>query len=59
MKYSCAHTGNTFCFSGAGGGPNEDDCKVVANALTFDSANQGPLFNITASGVGSSDHSFL
>ena len=44
-------TGNTFCFSGASGGPNEDDCRVVADALLYDSQNEGPLFNITASGV--------
>ncbi|RDX40110.1 hypothetical protein OH76DRAFT_1423903 [Lentinus brumalis] len=43
---------NTFCFSGAGGGPNEDDCKVVSDALLFEShSTAGPLFNATAAGT--------
>ena len=52
-------TGNTFCFSGASGGPNEDDCRVVADALLYDSQNEGPLFNITASGVSSANTAWL
>ncbi|KAI0716115.1 hypothetical protein C8T65DRAFT_572330 [Cerioporus squamosus] len=47
----CGAQCNTFCFSGAGGGPNESDCQVVANALLFDSQNDGPLFNATAFGT--------
>ncbi|RPD56322.1 hypothetical protein L226DRAFT_525602 [Lentinus tigrinus ALCF2SS1-7] len=47
----CGAQCNTFCFSGAGGGPNEDDCRIVADALLYDSQNEGPLFNITASGT--------
>ncbi|KAI0638716.1 hypothetical protein C8Q77DRAFT_1068999 [Trametes polyzona] len=48
----CGAQCNTFCFNPAGGGPNEDDCAVIANALLFDSQNGKPLFNATASGTG-------
>ncbi|KAI0641246.1 hypothetical protein C8Q79DRAFT_1014656 [Trametes meyenii] len=44
----CGAPCNTFCFNPSGGGPNEDDCKVIADALLFDSQSIGPLFNITA-----------
>ncbi|KAI0638728.1 hypothetical protein C8Q77DRAFT_1046134 [Trametes polyzona] len=47
----CGAQCNTFCFNGAGGGPNEDDCAVIANALLFDSQNGKPLFNATAAGT--------
>ena len=43
--------GNTFCFSGASGGPNQADCTVIADAILYDSQNTGALFNATAAGV--------
>lgn len=45
--------GNTFCFSGASGGPNQADCTVIADAILYDSQNTGALFNATAAGVRS------
>ncbi|KAI0778060.1 hypothetical protein BD413DRAFT_608727 [Trametes elegans] len=46
----CGAQCNTFCFNPSGNGPNEDDCKIIADALLYDSQNTGPLFNISASG---------
>ncbi|KAI0716127.1 hypothetical protein C8T65DRAFT_694422 [Cerioporus squamosus] len=48
-------TGNTFCFSGSSGGPNEDDCKVVADALLFDSQNDGPCSTSPLPGYTATD----
>ena len=45
-------SGQTFCFPPAGGGPNEDDCRVIADALLYNSENISFEFNATASGVG-------
>ncbi|KAI0325388.1 hypothetical protein GY45DRAFT_1374787 [Cubamyces sp. BRFM 1775] len=46
----CAHPCDTYCFNPSGGGPNEDDCAVIADALLYDDQNGGALFNITGSG---------
>ena len=46
-----ACTGDTFCFSGGSGGPNEDDCAVIADAILYDSQNVGAIFNATAPGT--------
>ncbi|KAI0770890.1 hypothetical protein BD413DRAFT_693624 [Trametes elegans] len=46
----CGAQCNTFCFNPAGNGPNEDDCKIIAGALLYDTQNTGALFNISASG---------
>lgn len=42
----CGNACTTNCFSPAGGGPNPNDCQVIANALLYDSQNIGALFNI-------------
>ncbi|KIK64070.1 hypothetical protein GYMLUDRAFT_241285 [Collybiopsis luxurians FD-317 M1] len=42
----CGNTCQTFCFPPSGGGPNPNDCHVIANALRFDSQNIGALFEI-------------
>lgn len=34
-------TGTTNCFPGAGGGPDPNDCHVIADALRYDSQNIG------------------
>ncbi|CDO70299.1 hypothetical protein BN946_scf184603.g10 [Trametes cinnabarina] len=47
----CGASCNMFCFTPSGGGPNEDDCTIIADALIYDSQNVGVLFNITASGT--------
>jgi len=36
----------TNCFTPAGGGPDPNDCHVIADALRFDSQSIGPLFDI-------------
>jgi len=43
----CGNTCTTNCFYPAGGGPNPNDCQMIANALLYDSQNIGALFNIT------------
>ncbi|KAI0638730.1 hypothetical protein C8Q77DRAFT_1461 [Trametes polyzona] len=42
---------NTFCFGPGGGGPNEGDCAVIADALLFDSENGDDNFNTTQMGT--------
>ncbi|KAF7324994.1 hypothetical protein MKEN_00541800 [Mycena kentingensis (nom. inval.)] len=42
----CGNTCQTFCFPPAGGGPNPNDCTIIADALLFDSQNIGPLFTV-------------
>ncbi|CDO77986.1 hypothetical protein BN946_scf184452.g1 [Trametes cinnabarina] len=39
----CGAPCNTFCFTPSGGGPNEGDCTVIADALLYDSQNVGAL----------------
>jgi len=48
----CGATCNTNCFNPAGGGPDPNECHVIADALLYDSQNIGPLFDI---GTGSSN----
>ncbi|KAJ3827752.1 hypothetical protein F5880DRAFT_1503624 [Lentinula raphanica] len=48
----CGNTCNTNCFTPSGGGPNPNDCHVIADALRFDSQNVGALFEI---GTGSNN----
>ncbi|KAF9228159.1 hypothetical protein BS17DRAFT_773168 [Gyrodon lividus] len=43
----CGAACTTNCFYPAGGGPDPNDCQVIADALLYDSENVGPLFNIT------------
>ncbi|KAJ7437614.1 hypothetical protein B0H11DRAFT_1935801 [Mycena galericulata] len=42
----CGNTCETFCFTPAGGGPNPNDCHVIADALRYDSQNVGALFTV-------------
>ncbi|KAJ7171205.1 hypothetical protein C8R46DRAFT_1216792 [Mycena filopes] len=42
----CGNTCDTICFTPSGGGPNPNDCNVIADALLYDSQNIGPLFTI-------------
>ena len=44
-------SGDTYCFNPSGGGPNENDCAVIADALLYDEQNTGDLFNVTYNGV--------
>ncbi|KAK7054982.1 hypothetical protein VNI00_003445 [Paramarasmius palmivorus] len=46
----CGATCNTNCFTPAGGGPDPNDCHVIADALRFASQNTGPLF-VVANGA--------
>lgn len=45
----CGDACTTNCFSPAGGGPNPNDCQVIANALLYDSQNIGLLSEIPPS----------
>ncbi|TFY83662.1 hypothetical protein EWM64_g343 [Hericium alpestre] len=42
----CGATCNTNCFSGAGGGPDPNDCTVIADALLYDSQNIANVFDM-------------
>ncbi|KAJ4469267.1 hypothetical protein J3R30DRAFT_1583347 [Lentinula aciculospora] len=42
----CGNTCDTICFTPSGGGPDPNDCHVIADALRFDSQNVGALFEI-------------
>ncbi|KAJ7753095.1 hypothetical protein DFH07DRAFT_824602 [Mycena maculata] len=42
----CGNTCDTSCFTPSGGGPNPNDCTVIADALLYDSQNVGALFTI-------------
>ncbi|EGN94730.1 hypothetical protein SERLA73DRAFT_143588 [Serpula lacrymans var. lacrymans S7.3] len=48
----CGATCTTNCFTPSGGGPDPNDCQVIADALLYDSQNVGALFNITAATSG-------
>lgn len=39
-------TGNTNCFNPSGGGPDPNECHVIADALLYDSQNIGALFDM-------------
>ncbi|TFY79154.1 hypothetical protein EWM64_g4857 [Hericium alpestre] len=42
----CGATYSTNCFPGAGGGPDPNECHVIADALLYDSQNIGPTFDM-------------
>lgn len=42
----CGAKCNTNCFLPAGGGPDPNDCHVIADALKFESQNTGAIFTI-------------
>ncbi|KAI0069291.1 hypothetical protein BV25DRAFT_1874966 [Artomyces pyxidatus] len=42
----CGAPCTTNCFPGAGGGPDPNDCVVIADALLYDSQNIGPLVTL-------------
>ncbi|KAJ7653056.1 hypothetical protein DFH06DRAFT_525122 [Mycena polygramma] len=42
----CGNACTTYCFSPAGGGPNTNDCHIIADALRYNSQNIAPLFTI-------------
>ncbi|KAJ7035123.1 hypothetical protein C8F04DRAFT_1037671 [Mycena alexandri] len=42
----CGNSCATSCFTPSGGGPNPNDCAVIADALLYDSQNIGPLFTV-------------
>jgi len=48
----CGATCTTNCFNPAGGGPDPNDCQVIADALLYDSQNVGALFTIPANTSG-------
>ncbi|KIM37646.1 hypothetical protein M413DRAFT_448430 [Hebeloma cylindrosporum] len=37
----------TTCFTPSGGGPDPNDCHIIADALRFDSQNIGPIFQVS------------
>ena len=41
QKFTTPFAGTTTCFTPAGGGPDPNDCHVIADALRFDSENIG------------------
>ncbi|KAK0200155.1 hypothetical protein DFS33DRAFT_128283 [Desarmillaria ectypa] len=48
----CGAQCNTVCFTPSGGGPNPDECHVIADALRYESQNAGNLFNIANGTAG-------
>ncbi|RDB29934.1 hypothetical protein Hypma_013797 [Hypsizygus marmoreus] len=42
----CALACNTNCFLPAGGGPDPNECHVIADALRYESENTGALFQV-------------
>ncbi|KAF8908410.1 hypothetical protein CPB85DRAFT_1309351 [Mucidula mucida] len=42
----CGATCNTNCFQPSGGGPDPNDCHVIADALRYESQNTGALFQV-------------
>ncbi|KAF9557037.1 hypothetical protein CPC08DRAFT_710679 [Agrocybe pediades] len=42
----CGAACTTNCFLPAGGGPDPNECHVIADALRFDSQNVAPIFTI-------------
>ncbi|KAF9484630.1 hypothetical protein BDN70DRAFT_825055 [Pholiota conissans] len=43
----CGATCTTHCFTPSGGGPDPNDCHIIADALRFDSQNIAPVFTVT------------
>lgn len=39
--------GTTICFTPSGGGPDPNDCHIIADALRFQSQNIAPVFTVT------------
>lgn len=35
--------GNTSCFTPSGGGPDPNDCKIISDALRYESQNTGKI----------------
>jgi len=52
LKNVCGANCATNCFQPAGGGPDPNECHVIADALRFDSESIGPMFDI---GTGSNN----
>ncbi|KAJ7111150.1 hypothetical protein C8R43DRAFT_1139160 [Mycena crocata] len=42
----CGNTCDTSCFTPSGGGPDPNDCHIIADALRFNSQNIGALFTV-------------
>ncbi|KAJ7589147.1 hypothetical protein C8J56DRAFT_30803 [Mycena floridula] len=42
----CGAPCTTHCFTPSGGGPDPNDCHIIADALRFDSQNIGPIFAV-------------
>ncbi|KAI0089796.1 hypothetical protein BDY19DRAFT_86079 [Irpex rosettiformis] len=42
----CGAQCNTNCFTPSGGGPDPNECHVIADALLYDSQNVGALFTM-------------
>ncbi|KAI0344325.1 hypothetical protein BDW22DRAFT_1406685 [Trametopsis cervina] len=42
----CGANCNTNCFTPSGGGPDPNECHVIADALLYDSQNIGALFTL-------------
>ncbi|EKM60195.1 uncharacterized protein PHACADRAFT_203454 [Phanerochaete carnosa HHB-10118-sp] len=49
---ACGEPTTTNCFTPAGGGPDPNDCQIIAEALSFDSQNavDGDAFSLAPSG---------
>ncbi|KJA26995.1 hypothetical protein HYPSUDRAFT_35511 [Hypholoma sublateritium FD-334 SS-4] len=43
----CGDTCTTICFTPSGGGPDPNDCHIIADALRFQSQNIAPVFTVT------------
>ncbi|KAK0443661.1 uncharacterized protein EV420DRAFT_1723707, partial [Desarmillaria tabescens] len=48
----CGAQCNTLCFTPSGGGPNPNECHVIADALRYEGRNIGNLFNINNGTTG-------
>ncbi|KAJ3508298.1 hypothetical protein NLJ89_g5837 [Agrocybe chaxingu] len=48
----CGATCNTNCFSPAGGGPDPNECHVIADALRYESENTGAIFQVNNTAGG-------
>ncbi|KAF5327628.1 hypothetical protein D9619_004633 [Psilocybe cf. subviscida] len=43
----CGANCATHCFTPSGGGPDPNDCHIIADALRFDSQNVAPMFTVS------------
>ncbi|KAK0458283.1 uncharacterized protein EV420DRAFT_1544666 [Desarmillaria tabescens] len=48
----CGAQCDTFCFTPSGGGPDPNECHVIADALRYDSQNTGSTFDIANGTTG-------